>query len=247
MMTEQTWTLLRKHYPENEYALMSEVSDMAGFYRSRSADYVAVNLWPSRGLSVIGFEEKKSRSDWLAELKKPEKAENIFQYCDYWYLITHGDTIAKIEEIPESWGWKAMINGKIKTIKEAPKLTPKPISRHFMAAMIKRGSDRNGWVRVDSIQDKIKEAIEQQRSYDKQQLERATKELQALRKEIYDFEAESGIRINQRWHDMKKLGASVKFVMDGGIDSQAKRLEMLEQTAAGILKDIQSQLSRIEK
>jgi hypothetical protein len=77
--------ILRKRFPENEYALMAEVRDKAGFDASRSADYIAVNLWPSRGLSVNGIELKSFRSDWLSELRKPEKAEKIFQYCDYFW------------------------------------------------------------------------------------------------------------------------------------------------------------------
>ena len=112
--------------------------------------------------------------------------------------------------------------------------------------MIKRGSDRTGWILADSIKDKIREAVESQRSYEKQQLDRAIKELQSLKKDIYEFKQASGVRINQRWHEMKKLGESVKFVMDGGVDAQAKRLVNLEATADSILKDIQAALSRIE-
>lgn len=38
------YTLLRKKFPEREYALMEEVRDKAGFNASRSADFVLMNL-----------------------------------------------------------------------------------------------------------------------------------------------------------------------------------------------------------
>src|SRR3990167_200745 len=92
------WNILRKHFPENEYALMAEVRDRAGFHASRSADFIAVNLYPSRGLAVNGIELKSHRGDWLGELKNPKKAENIFQYCDHFWLLTADESVARIEE-----------------------------------------------------------------------------------------------------------------------------------------------------
>ena len=68
------YSIIRKRYPENEFVLMEEVSDAAGFSRSRSADYIAVGLWPSRGLYINGIELKSFRSDWLSELKKTKES-----------------------------------------------------------------------------------------------------------------------------------------------------------------------------
>jgi len=144
-MKPDVFGILRKRYPESEYALMQEVSNDAGFNRSRSADYIVMNLWPSRGLALLGFEQKASRSDWLSELKKPEKAESIFKYCDYWYLITTEEGIAKLEEIPETWGWVCIKGGKIHTMKDAPKLTPEPVSRGMLACCMFRVAYTQGY------------------------------------------------------------------------------------------------------
>ena len=242
------WDILTKHYPPSQYALMKEVSDAAGFNRSRSADYIAVNLWPSRGLTIDGIELKSFRSDWLNELKNPKKAENIFKYCDYFYLLTTDDTIAKEEEIPDSWGWKYIKGEKVVIKKKAPKLTPQPISRDFMVAMLKRSADRSEFVHLSAIEDKIKAAKEEADYNSRKIIEDQKIELNAIKKNLLDFEDASGIRIQQYRYSKsyyndeddkpKKLGMAVKFVMDNGVGSIQKQLLGLEDTAKVILDRI---------
>jgi len=149
------WELIYKRFPIGEYAVFQEVRDAAGMSANRSADGIAMNLYPSRGLAINGIEVKSSRSDWLSEKKKPEKAEAIFKYCDYFWLITDGENIAKLDEIPDAWGWLCRKGEKIYTMKDAPKQTPMPIGRHFLAALLKRAS--KDMIPVSSIQDKLTE------------------------------------------------------------------------------------------
>ena len=127
------WDQLRRFYPENQYALLSEVRNDAGFNASNAADYIAIGLWPSRGLDIIGIELKMFRSDWLRELKKPEKAEPIFKYCDYFFLLCGDENIARKEEIPENWGYLYSKGNKIKVGKAAPMLYPSHIEKGFLA------------------------------------------------------------------------------------------------------------------
>jgi hypothetical protein len=235
------WALLRSKYPASEYCLMEEVSDAAGHSRSRSADFVVYNLWPSRGLAIIGIELKRSRSDWLSELKKPDKAENIFKYCDYFYLLTTDETIAKMEEIPPAWGWICVKGSCIKILKEAPKQTPIPVSRHFVAAMLKRAADKEKFVHVDSIEDRIEAAREQgmqqahgNSKYDKEKLI----ELQKIQR---DFEEASGLRFGSWGHyDPKLLGAALKLIANG----EAKKIE---EQLLGMQKTAETVLSRISE
>jgi hypothetical protein len=244
MAKKSIWELLQKRYPSNEYALMAEVSDAAGFSRSRSADYIAVGLWPSRGLAVNGIELKSFRSDWLSELKNPQKAENIFQYCDYFWLLTTDETIAKIEEIPPSWGWLCIKGEKVFVKKEAPKLTPVQLSKHFIVAMLKRACDKNKFVHIDSIEDRIKEAKERGKEENKRALEHTQKELKEYREMVSDFESKSGVRIN-RWNDNKKIGEAVRFIESGGTDSVIEQLKKLETTAEIVLKRIKGALESL--
>lgn len=53
---------------------------------------------------ILGFEVKVSRSDWLSELKKPEKADSLARYCDRWYLVISDPKIVKDGELPPTWG-----------------------------------------------------------------------------------------------------------------------------------------------
>jgi hypothetical protein len=240
------YTILQGRFTPDQYALMAEVSDKAGHSRSRSADFVAVSLWPSRGLGITGFELKSSRSDWLSELKNPGKAENIFQYCDYFYLLTDGEGIAKMEEIPPTWGWINIKGGKTFVLKEAPFQTCAPVTRHFMAAMLKRAVCKKDFVHIDSIEDRIEAAKQSQDIYLQNEIRRAEIKIQELEKVILEFETESGLKIRRRW-DNADLGKSVKFVRDGGTIKMIKELQQLEVTAQNTLTKIKEALQYLPK
>jgi hypothetical protein len=79
---------LERRYCAPEWCLMHEAANGTGFSGKRYADCVAMNLFPSRGLAIHGLEIKVSRSDLTKELKNPNKADEIAQYCDLWYVVT---------------------------------------------------------------------------------------------------------------------------------------------------------------
>lgn len=248
-MANNAWVTLRKRYPADQYALMAEVRDKAGHYASCSADFIAVGLWPSRGLAVNGIELKSFRGDWLNELKKPAKAENIFQYCDYFWLLTTDDTIAKMEEIPATWGWLVIKGNRIIQKKDAPKLEPKPVSKHFMAAMLKRASDKTQWVHVDSLEDEINIRVENAKGNSGRTIIELTKELESLRTQIREFNEASGIELrDERWYgpSSTKIGAAVKFIQDGGSERIKKELANLQIEAKSIVSKIESGIKALE-
>jgi len=247
-MPESVWPYLEKKFPEGQYALLQEVSDAAGFNRSRSADGIAMSLWPSRGLGIEGIEVKSFRSDWLRELKSPAKAENIFKYCDRWWLVTAEETVAKLEEIPLTWGWMTIKGKRMVTMKEAPVLKPVAIDKNFVAAMMKRAT--KGMIPIGSIEDKIKEArkeakeqVEKNRPWEIRNLEERIK---ALEGSIKEFQDASGIEIGSRWsYNLKKIGEAAKFIAGGGLPKLEKELLMLKSSADRICKSIASGLEDI--
>lgn len=104
MTAEDIERELIKRYPSGEYAYFSQVRNGTGFSaETRTADAMVLSLWPSRGLELYGFEIKVRRSDWLSELKNPKKADELSQYCDYWYIVTPSG-IVEIGELPATWG-----------------------------------------------------------------------------------------------------------------------------------------------
>lgn len=234
MPVESPWPFILKKFPSNEFAVLQEVRDQAGFGASRSADGIVMGLWPSRGLELQGIEVKSYRSDWLSELKKPQKAEKLFKYCDRWWLVTAHEDVAKLEEIPVTWGWMSVVKNKLVVMKDAPKLEPCILDRSFLAAILKRAT--GGMIPKESIADEIAKAKEQaianKYTADTHLIKNLREELDSIKKVITAFEEASGVNIRNRW-DAKSanLGAAVKFVLDGGVDKMKQDLLRLQTTA----------------
>lgn len=146
---------LRDRFCSPEFAFFQEVGD-SGSGSSVFADAVAVNMWASRGYAITGFEVKVSRSDWLRELKQPEKSEPILSRCDYWYLVAPDD-VYHADEVPVSWGILSFKDGKLREKRRPPKLEPKPITRAFVAQMFRRGATKENRD-IQALVDKAREA-----------------------------------------------------------------------------------------
>ena len=141
MKTTELLQLLANEWPSPTCAFIPEFRGGTGYSREQRADAIAMHLWPSTGLELVGFELKVSRSDWLHELKNPYKATSIKQFCDRWYLVVPNLKIVKYaDELPSDWGLKFVENGEIKTMIEATKLEPKPIDRIFFASLMRRAT-----------------------------------------------------------------------------------------------------------
>lgn len=244
-----TWQVLRNKFPEAEYVLIEEVSDASGFARSRSLDFMVINLWQSRGLAVTGIERKSNRGDWLKEMKNPAKQENHFKYCDYFYLLTDKENVAKIEEIPDSWGWYHITeNGTLKTMKQAPKLEAQPIGRSLMCAMLRRAADKGKYVHIDSLTEKIAAEAERIQTSRNDSLERRAAAYDSLKENVDAFERASGIRISYSWNgDVSKMGEAVRAIMSGEASNYVRNLQSMEQRVADIHKGLKDKIAALSK
>lgn len=138
----------------SRYVAMAHVRNDAGFDAQRTADFMALDLWPSQGLVLHGHEVKISRSDWLNELKDPEKAGAFIPHVDYWWLVIADKAMVKAGELPKDWGLMAVgSDGFLRVFKQAPRLRPlvrnetwkygqpryvyPPINRGLAAAMLR--------------------------------------------------------------------------------------------------------------
>ena len=150
-------------HPAPEWAVIAEVSDATGGRASRRADALAMNLWPSRGLEVRGFEIKVSRGDLKRELVDPSKADAVGAFCHTWALATPTGLVRAEDNVPACWGLFEVDEKGAGEWKRQPTMRPadevKPPSRLFTAAIARAAQAEinamrtsGGWVRRDAIQ-----------------------------------------------------------------------------------------------
>jgi hypothetical protein len=125
------------------YIVAEHVRNQAGFggyYGNdplRTADALVVDLWPSSGNALHGIEVKVSRSDWLTELKDPEKAEAFRPYCDYWWLAVPDADIVR-DDLPHGWGLLTVTKtGTLRQRVPAPKLQRQDMPFGMTAALLR--------------------------------------------------------------------------------------------------------------
>ena len=153
---QRRWTerdmldLLRERYTVDagngpRYVLSEHVRNQGGFGRDerlRTVDALAIDLWPSSGYLIHGFEVKVSRGDWLTELRDPSKADAFKRYCHHWWLVVPDKQIAH-DGVPDGWGLLATgKNGRLRVVRRAPKLKPEPVSPGLLAAWLRAASKR---------------------------------------------------------------------------------------------------------
>lgn len=123
--------MLRTHYvPENRPAPCLFMPEIGAPDGRRRADLLVAptSISGQADAHLIGHEVKVSRSDVLAELRDPTKADSWLQYCSYWYLVVSDPALVDGLDIPETWGIMAPPSGRrrvsMTVIRKAPKLHP---------------------------------------------------------------------------------------------------------------------------
>lgn len=231
--------LLKTYLPSEEWSVAFEVTVKATV-GERRADAVAMNLWPSRGNVIRGYEFKVSRSDWRSELKKPGKAEPVAQYCDQWYLVTPPG-IVKPGELPETWGHIVVENDALVVAKEAPKKPAIPVDRPFMAAVFRRlsvvDSDDFGKalaahreaIRIEysrsetRLREEHARALDSAANWEKDKHER-------LYQRLAEFEAETGLPLESLAQYGNELGPAVRFVLRSKLHGYGNAVDRIRQS-----------------
>ncbi|NQZ76752.1 MAG: hypothetical protein HRT61_11740 [Ekhidna sp.] len=216
-----------------EWVTFSEVANSTGTNVRRRADAICMNIWPSKGYVIHGFEIKVSRADFLHEMKDITKSEEIGQYCDYWWLATPSGLV-DVREVPEKWGLIELTKGGMRIKKQAPrKDAPKEIPRHFMAAMLRKAHDRdNAFVEAEISKqlDQIKEDAQRQAEYRLKSLKDQQKRTQEW---IEKFEEHLGMEFNSfekpdAFAERMRVAKSIEF----------GNVSRLMQTCAGVVREI---------
>ena len=244
LTTAEIRRLLHTRYSGDEWFFRFEVSNGAGMARTRSADAIAMNLWPSHGHVLHGFEIKATRQDWTGELKKPAKSEAFFPHVDFWWLVAPR-AIVKESEIPEDWGWLAASPKQLRAVKDAPRLLPEGeksfdvlMHRTFVASLIRKPPEGS-----DAHKIAIEEAVKKARAQKDYDWESRIKDLRRRHDEVLrwktDFEKAFGMKV-QDYRDpsaeAKELIQAKKFLAK--IDGYT--LSNIEREAKQLVKQVQS-------
>lgn len=221
---------LRKRYPVEAYALFSHVPNATGGGARSIADALIMGLWPSRGLEITGCEIKVSRSDWLREYKAPGKAETIAKWCDRWWLVVSDREIVKEGELPPLWGLLVAHGDQLRVVVEAPKLTPVPWPKGFLASILRSAQSSAAQIGEAEIHSEVERRWKAHRDRDEernqQDVKRLREELSALQRVVNEFEAASGIRLNS-WDSGREVGDLVRTLSKHGVTVQRGKLENL--------------------
>jgi hypothetical protein len=89
------------------------------------------------GYPVHGHEVKVSRSDWLIELKSPDKADAFGRYCDYRWLVVPDQAIVHDGELPAGWGLLVVRSGQLRAAVAARRQDAVSMTRAMNTALVR--------------------------------------------------------------------------------------------------------------
>lgn len=119
------------------YVAAEHVRSHASFDARRTADFIAVDTWKSGRFDLHGHEVKVSRSDWLRELKDPEKAAEFTPYMNRWWVVVPDSSIVKPGELPAAWGLLVLAGGLLEVARHAPRQDAEPIPQTRLVALMR--------------------------------------------------------------------------------------------------------------
>lgn len=236
LAAEHLLARIRERYTPPEWAYFPELRGGTAWTRESRVDALVMNLYPSRGMELHGFEVKCSRSDWKRELDNPGKSEPIQQFTDRWWVVASSEELIFPGELPPTWGLMVPHGDGLRIRIEAPKLKAKPLDRAFVAAILRRAASEDVLQRhVDAALDQYRKRWEADAKREqKGQASADASELARLRQAVQEFEQRSGVRIDE-WN-AGRVGDAVRFLLehrDSG-DVIASRLQHLAREARSV-------------
>ncbi|RSU59145.1 hypothetical protein BRX36_19440 [Sphingomonas sp. S-NIH.Pt1_0416] len=233
--------LLNRHRAP-EWACFFEVADGTGARATRSADAIAMSLYSSRGLRLHGFEIKVSRSDWLHELKQPDKSVAIQRYCDHWWVVTPADII-KDGELPPTWGHLILKGNGLHCATKAPVLDRAAWEPEFLAALLRRAHD----AREKAIRDGVDAAMASERdAIEAEVAKRVSREL-SIRSSRHDEAVKQLAAIREaagiepdRYFDGEGFGRAIGLVHRAGVTATYGSLDTLAHQARRLAEAVEA-------
>jgi hypothetical protein len=177
-----------------------------------------MNLWPSRGLMIRGFEVKISRSDLRREAARPEKAEEIAAFCDEWWLVTPPGLVQNVPlELPPAWGLLEAQGRGLHVVRPATATEAEPLNRRFLAAILRQAqgmvaSKNEGWIRYEQIKDETDRAFERGKADGPVELLALQNKAAMLQKRLEEWRDGTGIDLAHEWRsDVPRAARCYRF------------------------------------
>lgn len=222
--------LERTRYGGDQWVVFREVRNATGFAKKteRYADMLAVSVWPSRGIYLEGLEIKVSRSDWLKELRNPQKADAFFDYCRHWFVAAPKGVVEK-SEVPAAWGFIELTAKRHRTVKQPRENpNPKPLDLLLFASLVRHLKKTCGYSEKD-IYDRVREKAQEAEKaiVEACRARHDVRRLRQLEQDVKKFESATGLRVADHWEyeNIRRLIPVVRHLRKKGI------LRQLEQTA----------------
>jgi hypothetical protein len=223
------------------WAFFSHVKNSVGG-GSRTADGIAIACWRSLGLEIHGFEIKCSRADWLRELKHPEKCDEVFRYCDRWWIVAANTEIVFSGELPPTMGLMVPGGAGLKCETKAPKLEPEPLTRWFVAEVLRRRFQTEN--HPPALSREYSKGFDAGREQQKNSFKWEKEKHQRLQKNVDDFQRESGIELSE-WTHGAEIGKAVRLVLNGAATNLQRQLEHLLHSSERIVEQIKTELGKV--
>lgn len=225
---------VRTRYAPPEWHCEDEVT-LAG----RRLDVVALNMWSARRHTVVGFEIKVSRGDWMRELTSFQKAEQWIAVCDSFYVVTP-PKIIRSDELPEGWGHLELCGSRMYTRRVAhirpPSTTfPREVAARFITRLV-QGRDSFRRETEYTIRREIEDR-ERKAAREKVEQERTTAEAELVRKaEQYD-KLITALDLRYEWKPEDRIIRAVRLVAGLRLDLHvAGRITALAERVDADLK-----------
>ena len=236
--------MLANRFCAPTWAFLSQVRNTTGYLKTiRTADAIAMGLYPSRGLDLHGFEIKTHRGDWLRELKNPEKSEEIAQFCDFWWIVAPKDVVI-LNELPSSWGLMNPFGKTLKVKKDAEKLKPVQLDKPFLAAILRRAEEVS--TPRAALEKSRKLGLEDGLKQRQSLIDYAEQRLKDAKAKMQEFKEKSGVDLDFAY-DGGEIGEAVRAVRNGNHLMIKRQLENLQDTAERITSSIKNELDDLKK
>lgn len=164
MVALDIFRALAPRHPTPDWVFLPEVRTRTGvdgnirFNNSldaiRSIDAFAMHMWKSKGYRRVAYEIKVSRSDWLAELKQPQKRVPAYLLShEFWFAVAPGVWRPSdgIRELDGAGVLEVGADGSIEVLWRAAYREAWPLPESFIASLLRRAAGYFEHTRAEAL------------------------------------------------------------------------------------------------